>query len=204
MKQTLLPIVFVLLFIGCNHVPNKSITEPLSVKELSKAKIGNSIIAKELFAIHYYKIREYVDGLSEYEKVKCYELTYRGFVKLLEYMDNEKKENEKEWHSKYYQTYYYYCEKIDSLLNYWENAESKSGMINMVLFCLDEREKLHGEKWHSNQKYIEYRDNIVTHFFDETYIGRDQYWNDVKYDILTKYKNKPYVDFFGAYLLSGK
>jgi hypothetical protein len=82
-----LPILGVFFFIGCNNpaaddstdtttnvtniVPNKSISEKLTVQELSYA-----IESDSSFANRYELIREAYDELSEIEQAKYYSVTY--------------------------------------------------------------------------------------------------------------------------------
>lgn len=137
---TLLILIVNIIVIGCNNIPNKSVFEPLTVKELKDA-----IDEDTSFAMSYKYIKYLRDSviISEIDRVKYNDLTYKRVYKLIKFsMDSnyfkpKLKNIEEEWQNKYGK-----CKvKIDSISNYWKKYKKDNSLDQYVKVELVKLEK---------------------------------------------------------------
>lgn len=136
-KLYLIFFIIICLLISCNKIPNKSIFEKLSTKELSKA-----IKKDTLFAVFYENIGKVTADMSDIKKATYNDITYRRLFKYVKFLQDTtywnplSKEWEKEWESEYG----IYLPKADSVLNYWKkymDDNSLSKYVKIDLVCID-------------------------------------------------------------------
>lgn len=131
MKKYLIITIGIFILFSCSNIPNKSITEPLSIEEL-----GNIINKEPDFAEIYEGIKELREEKlkSEIDQAKFHSITYRDmydFYKELKDSVAEKKFSEsilKEWGELYASD----TLKLDSVINYWEKYKEDNSLTRYV------------------------------------------------------------------------
>ena len=129
MKRIILAFTAIIVMIGCNKIPNKSVFEKLSTEELSVAfKYDDS------FREFYESTRDNMDDVSDVIKATYSDITYRrffDFYKILldsNYMESIIDEYGLEWEMKYG----VHLTKTDSVLNYWRNFKEENSLDKYV------------------------------------------------------------------------
>lgn len=132
MKKYLLFLIVSLGMISCSNVPRKSVSEPLSDKE-----IANWLKEDTLFISEYYQdFREWWETLDQIERVKYSEITYKRLNDYIQYEYDTARwtpfENQsgEEWKKIYGPSII----KADSIINYWDslNREHLTMMNQLV------------------------------------------------------------------------
>ncbi|NLZ95692.1 MAG: hypothetical protein GX921_07715 [Bacteroidales bacterium] len=124
----------ILIFNSCNKIINKSIIKELTIDELSK-----EIKSNEKFAEFYSELREAVDDLSDIEKAKFYDITYRRLFNYTVY------ENDTAYWRPIYEKYSDEWHKNDSInmlkadleINKWKDKIEKENLHQYVEFSFD-------------------------------------------------------------------
>lgn len=114
-----------ILFCGCDDL-NKSIFEPLALKELDEA-----IKKDSLFSIFYEQVQAINENTldTDSKKAKYADLTYRRAYDLFFYQDTVLyRDLSKEWKSKYAN----YSTKADSIINYWKQLKKENSLDQYV------------------------------------------------------------------------
>lgn len=118
-------------FFNCNSHLNKSVFEPLTVKELKKT-IDKDSLFKDTYE-HIVYIRDTVLN-NNLEKVKYSELTYKKINEFFKFSSDTayfkpiNKRIEKEWNEKYG----IYKKEVDSVSEYWKNLKEKNSLDQYV------------------------------------------------------------------------
>lgn len=114
-------LLLALAFASCSDIPNKSISEELSTKELADA-----IESDSAFADLYTMIRSTYDSLDKVDQARYYNITYRDlndFHKFfIEDTDYWKPLHEK-WDKEWYEKYGPQLQKADSIIAYWQKQK---------------------------------------------------------------------------------
>lgn len=128
MKILMLGVIAIALA-SCNRVPDKSIFEPLTMKELA------AVIEKDtLFGSFYEEQKVLTAKMSDIEKARYSHITYRKIYKMFQYLRDTTKMNpfhtkwENEWVDKYGS-----CKtKVDSVLSYWAEYKANNSLDRYV------------------------------------------------------------------------
>ena len=140
LKNLLIIILGVILLLGCNKIPDKSVFESLTVSELKEA-----INYDTSFAGSYKYIKHLRDSVitSEIDRVKYSDLTYKRVFKLIKFSDDstyfksERNKIDEDWKKKYGG----YKVKIDSISNYWKKYKKENSLDQYVKVELVKLEK---------------------------------------------------------------
>ena len=129
-KLTLLFFVSAFAISSCNNIPEKTIFEKLSVKELSKI-----IKSNEKFTEFYEEVRKLADVMSDVKKAVYIDITYKRLFK--DYMFRYENTDYwfplyEEWDNEWQMNYGLYIEKADSVLNYWNDRKGDKTMPSVV------------------------------------------------------------------------
>jgi len=138
MKNTLMILLLAVVLVSCNNIPNKSIFEPLTMKELG------SIIKKDtLFEDFYRKQQATAAKFGEIDKARYSDVTYRSLYKMMQFVQDSTqitplyKNAMKEWNNKFGS----YHAKVDSVLNYWSDYKQDNSLDNYVKIEFKEIDK---------------------------------------------------------------
>ena len=128
-QKIMVCIVSVLTLAGCNHIPNKSISEDLSPKELAAA-----IESDSTFAILYKAIRTTYDSMDKVEQAQFYNLSYRDISKFSCFMDDTAYwfPLRKQWQKTWDEQNAVNLQKTDSIIQYWEKFKEENSLDNYV------------------------------------------------------------------------
>lgn len=77
MKKLTLLILISIFFISCNSIPNKSISEKLTIEELSKA-----IKSDAMFVDFYEDVTKKMTTMDDIQKARFNDITYRRLFKF--------------------------------------------------------------------------------------------------------------------------
>lgn len=134
MKKIVFALLACALFCSCNSVPNQSIMEPIDYKEL-----GDIIKKDSSFAFFYFWLQGDIEGLSDIDKARFKDVTYRKLYSLFKFSNDTTKINplKEKWTDEWNEIYGGYGAKGDSAINYWikykeEHSLSKNVKIEFV------------------------------------------------------------------------
>lgn len=129
-KNPLILLISITLF-NCNSHLNKSVIEPLTVKELKKTIDSDSLFKNTYEYIVY--LRDTVIK-NDLDKVKFTELTYNQVIDFVEFSSDTtyfkpiNERIEKEWNNKYG----IYKKQVDSVSNYWKKFKQENSLEKYV------------------------------------------------------------------------
>lgn len=119
---------------SCNNIPNKPVSEKLSMEELSKA-----IKSDTMFTHFYENIRKSVDEMDDIKKAKFNDVTYSRLFDYYKFLQDTTywRPLSKKWEKDWEKEYGIYSIKADSTINYWkkyleENSLNKYVKIELV------------------------------------------------------------------------
>ena len=127
MKITIIFAVALTLLVGCSPIPNKSVFEELSTKELASA-----IKSDPEFAEAYERIRK-LDSLisfSEVQKAKYKDVTYRRLYKYTKHMNDSIfwLPKNKKWQQEWDETFANDLAKVDEKVAYWTDYKEQNSL----------------------------------------------------------------------------
>lgn len=137
-KVCILLFVVAFLLDSCNKIPDKSVSEKLSTKELSKV-----IKSDTSFTDFYEHIREQVDDMSDIKKATYNDITYRRMFRYYKFLQDTTFWNplSKQWEEEWDSEYGIYLQKADSVLNYWKKYLDEKSLGKYVKIELADIDK---------------------------------------------------------------
>ncbi len=124
-----LTIGFVLTLSSCSNIPNKPVSEKLSVDELAKV-----IKSDTSFNSFYEHLRREVDEMDDIKKATFNEVNYRRLFKYVKFLKDTiywKPLNEK-WEKEWKKEYGIYSKKADSTIDYWKTFLAQNSLDKYV------------------------------------------------------------------------
>jgi hypothetical protein len=128
-KPLLVAFTLLLAFTSCSNIPDKPIFEKLSTDELHRA-----IKSDTSFPEFYEELRKAVDSVSDIQKAKYNDITYRKLFNYVKYLRDTTywKPLYNQWNKEWDDRYGIYSSKGDSILNYWRNYLAANSLSKYV------------------------------------------------------------------------
>lgn len=122
-------LVIAIFFASCNKIPNKSISEELSPKDLA-----NAIESDSTFAHLYKVVRSTYDSMDKVEQAQYYNVTYKDLSKFIKFTEdtNYWKPLQDKWLKEWDEQYGSQIQKADSIIQYWRKYKEENALEQYV------------------------------------------------------------------------
>jgi len=177
---TIIVTMVILIMTSCSGILSKSITEPLTTKELSSV-----IKEKQGFGEFYERVTKIVNRFSDVEKAKYSDVSYESLLDCVEYIGKfSKQQSEKisEWKTQWEQMFQKDALIADTIIRYWKvNWKSKDIPKSVQMYTANEGRA-------SSEMKENYKAAIIKEFVNKKYVTCSDYCiSKMEQDIKAKY-----------------
>lgn len=122
-------IIFSIFIVACSPVPNTSVFENLSTKDLAKV-----LESDPEFESIYTQVTERVQEFNEIDKAKFQDITWRKLYAMYQYASDSSKITPflEQWNQEWTERFGQYDEKVDSIIAYWKNYKDNNSLERFV------------------------------------------------------------------------